>query len=394
MIKSLDSEPWRALPGGVADVIEPELPAITEEILATISREVPEYARPLEGRFGRGIRTGVAAALQQFVALIRDPEAGRERGREVYVELGRGEQRVGRTLDSLQAAYRIGARVAWRRIAEAGRAAKLEPESLTQLADAIFAYIDELSADSVDGYAEAQAAVEDLRGRRRQELAGLLLRQPPVDPADVVAAAQVAGWQVPAQIAAAACRDGDLSAVARRLPGDCLVTLVEGIGCVLVPDPEGPGRQEELARAAAGSVLALGPRGEVSEAARSWELAAALLRATAAGRVSGAGLLLADDHLAELLLFENRRLTERIAVRHLAPLEGLTERAQQRMRETALAHVRHHGNAVAMAAELHVHPQTARYRIARLRELFGEGLDDPDVRFELEIALRAQPSRS
>jgi hypothetical protein len=51
MSKSLDSEPWRGLPAEVADLIEPELPAITEEILATIGREVPEYERPLEGRF-------------------------------------------------------------------------------------------------------------------------------------------------------------------------------------------------------------------------------------------------------------------------------------------------------------------------------------------------------
>ena len=34
--------------------MEPELDAITDEILATIAREVPEYARPLEGSFGRG----------------------------------------------------------------------------------------------------------------------------------------------------------------------------------------------------------------------------------------------------------------------------------------------------------------------------------------------------
>ena len=59
------------------------------------------------------------------------------------------------------------------------------------------------------------------------------------------------------------------------------------------------------------------------------------------------------------------------------------------MRETALAYVRHRGNSVAMAAALHVHPQTARYRVARLRELFGDQLDDPDARFELEIALRS-----
>jgi DNA-binding PucR family transcriptional regulator len=58
------------------------------------------------------------------------------------------------------------------------------------------------------------------------------------------------------------------------------------------------------------------------------------------------------------------------------------------MRETALAYVTHGGNAVAMAQALHLHPQTIRYRIARLRELLGEQLDDPDSRFELEIALR------
>ena len=40
----LDSEPWRGLPAAVADLIEPELEAVTGEILATIAREVPEYA--------------------------------------------------------------------------------------------------------------------------------------------------------------------------------------------------------------------------------------------------------------------------------------------------------------------------------------------------------------
>jgi DNA-binding PucR family transcriptional regulator len=43
-----------------------------------------------------------------------------------------------------------------------------------------------------------------------------------------------------------------------------------------------------------------------------------------------------------------------------------------------------------MAKALHVHPQTARYRTARLRELLGEQLEDPDARFELEIALRCR----
>ena len=42
----------------------------------------------------------------------------------------------------------------------------------------------------------------------------------------------------------------------------------------------------------------------------------------------------------------------------------------------------------AAAATLHVHPQTVRYRLAALREVFGDALDDPAARLELAIALR------
>ena len=137
-------------------MIEPELSAVTTEILATIAREVPEYARPFEGAFGRGVQVGVTEALRQFVALIRDPDSGREPGRDVYIGLGRGELRQGRTLDALQSAYRVGARVAWRRLAEAARGAGLDSGVISTLAESIFAYIEELSADSVEGYAEAR----------------------------------------------------------------------------------------------------------------------------------------------------------------------------------------------------------------------------------------------
>ena len=160
MTKTSPAEPWRALPPEIADVIEPELDATTDEILATIAREVPDYARPLEGSFGRGVRTGVTEALRQFVDLIRSPSGARGPGREVYVALGGGELREGRTLDALQSAYRVGARVAWRRQSAAARRAGFDPDVLSLLAESIFAYIEELSADSVQGYAEARSRLE------------------------------------------------------------------------------------------------------------------------------------------------------------------------------------------------------------------------------------------
>ena len=47
-----------------------------------------------------------------------------------------------------------------------------------------------------------------------------------------------------------------------------------------------------------------------------------------------------------------------------------------------------------MAAALDVHPQTVRYRVRQLRDLFGERLEDPEARFELALALRVTLTRA
>ena len=394
MINTPSTEPWRALPAEIADVLETELDATTDEILATIAREVPDYARPLEGSFGRGVRTGVTEALRQFVELIRSPSGARGPGREVYVALGAGEHREGRTLDALQSAYRVGARVAWRRLAAAARRAGVEPDVLSLLAESIFAYIETISADSVEGYAEARSRLEGERRRHRHELVTVLVRDPPADEADLRAAAESVGWRLPRTTAALACGEEQLERLATRLPPDALAAPLDGVGCAIVPDPDGPGRRRQIERAVeAAGILAhavLGPTGPVNSLGASWSLARATLRAVEAGAVETPGLVRADDMLTRLLLFENAGLMERIAARRLAPLTALTPKARRRMEETALAYVQQRGNAAAMARALDVHPQTARYRLRGLRELLGDAIDDPDARFEIELALRAQ----
>jgi hypothetical protein len=351
---------------------------------------VPEYARPLEGNFGRNVRTGVTEALRQFVELIRSQSGARGPGREVYVALGRGELHEGRTLDALQSAYRVGARVAWRRSAEAARAAGLDAQVLSLLAESIFAYIEELSADSVEGYSEARSRQEGERRRRQRELVVLLLRDPPADEADLRAAAAAAGWTPPRTAAAVACPEEELERLSRRLPPDALTAVIDGSGCAVVPDPEGPGRAEEVERALAERPAAIGPTVPPPDLRGSWALAKATLVAAEAGALAEDSPLRADDVLVDLLLFDGRSLVDRIAARRLAPLGELTPKARARMAETAHAYVREHGNAAAMARALDLHPQTVRYRLARLRELLGDQLDDPDARLELELALRAQ----
>lgn len=374
------------MPSELADVLEPELPALTTEILEAIGKEVPEYARPLEGGFGAAVRSGVDEALRRFVALIRDPDYADGAGRRVYVALGRGEYRVGRTLDSLQAAYRVGARVAWRRCARASQSAGLDQSTVARLAEAIFAYIDELSADSVEGYAQAQSEVAGARERRREELVAALMNGSAG--AELGAMAIAVGWRASRTAAVVACPLERLAGFLRRLGPDSLGAPFEGLGCVVIPDASGPGRHEALKLAAEGLPAALGPEVALARLPASWRLAKATLEITVED-----GLAVADENLGALLVSEAGPVVERMVALRLAPLAELTPNARTRMTATALAYVQHNGNAVAMARALNLHPQTARYRIARLRELLGEQILDPDARFELEVALRATSRR-
>ena len=82
-------------------------------------------------------------------------------------------------------------------------------------------------------------------------------------------------------------------------------------------------------------------------------------------------------------------LVRELAGRRLAPLEDRPARSRERLRETLAAWLDRQGNVAEVAEQLHVHPQTVRYRMGQLRELFGDELEDPRARFELGLALRA-----
>jgi hypothetical protein len=379
--------PWHALPARVAAALRPELPSVAGEIIDVIRREVPAYARPLEGPFGRGLRVGVEAALAHFVSEV---EAGGPVERpDVYVALGRGEQRAGRTLDALLAAYRVGARIAWRRFAAAGVAAGLAPDVLYLLAESIFAFIDELSAESVAGFAQEQsAALGELQSRRRT-LVRLLLREPAADPADIASAARSAEWALPRAIAVLVVSGEDREAVARRVPPDALSAPDGEALVVVVPDPDGPGRRAMLERALEG----LGARAGLGPAVAPLDGRISHARARAVLELGAAPFAVADEHAVALLLRADPALGAELAATRLAPLDGLPAGARTRLRETLAAWLAHQGRVPEIAAALGIHPQTVRYRLARLRERFGSALDDPERRFELELALRAAESR-
>jgi hypothetical protein len=411
------TRPFEAIPPDAAPVLRPVLPGLADETIAAIAREVPDYERAMEGEFGQIVRLGVEVAFNRFVDLIADPAAEAGEARETYVNLGRGEYHSGRSLDALLAAYRVGARLAWRRFVDVGVAADLPPEAIYALGEAIFAYIDELSGLSAAGYAEEQSASAGETERRRRRLVRLLVQHPPAAQEAIRTAAAAAGWVLPRQVAALVAAtverpaepgagavaegaaipgeeivDTIAARLARKLANGAIGAAAGGAATVIVPDPDAPGRRRQIEAAITEGPVALGPTTGWATVARSAQRAAAAHRLAVAGRIEAGGLVVADEHLAQLLLAADPGLAGELAQTRLAPLNELPKVQRRRLEATLRAWLDRPGQVQAVAAELRVHPQTVRYRLRKLRDLFGPSIDDPEGRFELQLALRSVPA--
>lgn len=384
--------PWERLDRDLAAALAPALPALADEVIAEIGRAVTEYRRPLEGAFGRGLRVGVRRALQQFVDLIGHDGGVSLASREIYRDLGRGELRSGRSLDALQAAYRLGTLISWRRLSSIAQQRGETAETVSLLAESIFAYIDEVAASSVEGYAEAQADVAGERERRRGRLVRLLVEEGEIAGEEVLrAAAADAAWELPSSLSVLLCKLPDAPRIATMLGAGAIGARMDDLTCVLIPGGAYTGMRAQAAKALErlgdAHDAALGPAVAPVRAPLSFARAKQALALQSAGVLDG-GLVVADDHLLALVLHRDTDLIGELARRRLAPLQGLSEGSRARLQGTLLAWLRHRGSVSEVAAALHVHRQTVRYRLARLRDLLGDDLDDPDARLELELALR------
>jgi DNA-binding PucR family transcriptional regulator len=134
--------------------------------------------------------------------------------------------------------------------------------------------------------------------------------------------------------------------------------------------------------------LVAGPAVPPEQAPLSLARARRVAALTLAGVLPGDRALRWEDHLADLVVHADDGAAEALAARWLAPLDELPPARAQLLRETLAAWLQHPGRPREIARVLHLHHQTVRYRIARLRERFGDALDDPDARFELALALR------
>jgi hypothetical protein len=396
---------WPVLPAPVTAVLRRECPASVADIRTAIQNEIAEYARPLDPAYVHALGRAVEHAVRTFIERVAEPGTVMTAILTDFRAIGAAEAREGRGLEPLQAALRLGARVGWRRLCAVAAVHRLDLLALGRVGEAIFVYLDELAAASAQGYLDARAEFAGERERRRRRLLDLILADPAA-PAEAVAdAARAAGWVLPDRIAVVALGDShptaaDPTLATSALPADVLTDWSRPAPCLLVPDPDRRGRTATLRRALSGRAAAMGPVEPLDRAAASLRWARRGLDLAERGIIGdrgpddGAhghrGLVRCDEHLAALLIFADEELAAALRAARLAPLQRLRPAQQDRLAETLLIWLQHGCNANEVALQVHVHPQTVRYRLRQAGDLFGDQLRDPDRRFELEIALRAR----
>ncbi|MBB4677322.1 helix-turn-helix domain-containing protein [Crossiella cryophila] len=382
-------DPWKVLSRDLAPLMRAEVPDVADQILGEIQRGIPEYSRPLDESFGQIISDGIEYALMQFVDRVADPGAPQPAIAEMYRRLGRGEFHEGRSLDTLQRAYRLGARIAWRRLTDFGERVHLSVDTMRLLGEAVFAHIDELAALSVEGYVAAQQRATGARERRRRRLLEVLLADPPNPRHLVIELAAAAEWELPDRVCAVALepRPDRVNKGEPRLDRAILVDFEGSAPCLLIP--AGAEHERLLDRPLQDWLVAVGPTVELSSAAESLRWARHALNLMRAGTLPALDVQHCADHLCTLWLLHEDFLLDELTARVLAPLAELTPRQRERLTETLLAWLETRSGAPEVAARLGIHPQTVRYRLHQLESLFGHTLTDPAARFELELVLRA-----
>jgi hypothetical protein len=382
------------LPPTIAEAMRRHLPTVADRTVAAVIAEVPSYEGALAGPMGETIRAAVQLALGGFLNLAtrsRRSDAGTPLAPalEGAYRLGRGEAKSGRSMEALLAAYRIGARAAWRDMADVAVSNGLTASALTSFAELVFAYIDELSAASASGHTDELESSGRLRRRNLERLARALLTGAPADA--VVAAAERAEWEPPAALTAVLLPESQVRLVLTALdprslnPVEELPGAPEGMALLLVAEPRlgTAASRARLLRVVSQHQAVVGPTVPWLEVADSYHRT---IRCHALPGVVGTTVD-SDTRLAEIVLAADPRAIADLRAKVLAPLAPLRPAAVEKLTETLRSWLLHHGRREEIAADLFVHAQTVRYRVSQLREVYGARLDDPAFVLDATVAL-------
>lgn len=362
----------------IALVLRPELPAVIEQVIAAVAHEVPSYAQPADAPISAVLQQGVAVALERLMDLLGRDDDSLGPAAAMYERIGSQEYQSQRPLQAVLAAYRVGALATWRGLSALSNRAGIDAVQTARLAEACFAYIDEISAASVAGYARAQSADAGRREAMRAALVEAIIDG--ASQAGVAGAAAQLGWPLPERVVVAVW-----SPV--RAPEDALAARMGDLTVAVLVD--GASVQARLAAFGA----SLGTSQPLQDAPASYAHAKALHALRSAGAVRVEGVASAADHLPEILLAADRAAADALISQVLRPLSGLDQQRRAVAVDTAASWLLNGGSRSAVAKQLHVHPQTVAYRMEGIRASFADLLSSSEGRWLLLLALRAEQQR-
>lgn len=380
---------------GFASELTSRLPTLMHEVAGLLRAEWPDYARLLD-ESGPDVADGGHLFVDRLVAVARrglgEPTTPAAEGMmadadAVFEQIGRVQWQHGFELTELLTAYQVGAQSAWRHVSDAALRLALPPDVLAALADAVFVFVNQLSAASAHGYVLEQSQSSAARERLRQELSDLLLSDRS-DTAALQIAASRSGWSLPDRAAVILVEPTDQHArtIVERLDARCLPVRRERLYGAIVPDATDRRLHERAARALRGAHAVVGHPVPLPLLPASTQVAQIALELQRRGVLHGDPVF-AGDHLDVIIAHRDERLMSVLRTQVLQPLADVAPARRAQLVETLAAWLRAMGDRRSVAEALHIHPQTVRYRLGQLRSLFGDELDSPDSRAKMFLAL-------
>ena len=210
----------------VVRLLREQLPQVAAHTVAAVTAEVPGYSGALSGAMGENIGAAVQMALAGFLKLAagaRDADPSTPLGPtlEGAYDLGRGEARNGRSMDALLAAYRVGARVAWRELAGLAAQAGVEATHDGAVRRAGVRLHRRAVRGQRRGHTDELSTSGRVRERYRERLGQHLLAGASQDVLD--AAAERADWTPPTTLTAVLVPSAQVRGVLVSLGPDTLV---------------------------------------------------------------------------------------------------------------------------------------------------------------------------
>lgn len=380
----------------IVPLLRPLLPKLMEEIVSEIRLRIAEYGHGTDTT--RFTSTGVAVtqAVTYFVDHLADPTVPRAELDETMRRIGRGEAYEGRSLDALRAAYRLGASLAWARLRPFGLEYGLSDAVLAEARHELRLFMNSLAVQAEIGHAEAQRQLTDAAHQWRKRVLDLILAGTDTTDRELVAQAAHGNWPIPSNVVMIAVRRAAGGALpsTRLLHPHTLANLHADAPAVLHPVPLSADARAELEELFAGHRIAIGCPVPLSQAASSLRWARRALDLVDRGVIPPSSVVDCAEHLGALWIHSEPLLADLVCETVLTPLFAEPPRSRRVLGETLLAWIDSaDSSAPSLAAQLGKHPQTVRYRLKRMRELFGPLLDDPVRRIEIRLALQVSESR-